>query len=297
LEFTREEPGTPGTIDRDTLFRLHAGRAQFAAAMAAYVRHLLRGDHLDRARAAFAASQAEWLGRVGAAAAGAHQRQVEAVADLMAAYGLFLDWAVGAGAVDRAAADAAAETVWQGLMELLPRQAAGQEAADHGLRFLECLRAALNSGAAFVVDHRSGHAPASHVGLLGWRPIEFVGRDGLDRRVEPWPNAPEIGRLDGDMLLFNREAAYLAAAKFARDQGRRLGGPDEIWQRLAELNLCTVQQRRSVQGWANYTVRRQVTDLTGRKQRLEFLEIPVDVFWPAAEGDDPEAEETEAWIY
>jgi hypothetical protein len=297
LEFSREEPGTPGTIDRDTLLRLHAGRAEFAAAMSAYVRHLLRADHLDRARAAFAASQAVWLGRVGGAAAGSHQRQQEAVADLRAAYGLFLDWAVEAGAVDRAAADAAAERVWAGLLELLPRQAAGQEAADHGLRFLVCLRAALNTGQAFVVDHRSGHAPDSHAGLLGWRPIEFVGRDGLDRRLQPWPNAPEIGRLDGDKLLFNREAAYLAAAKFAKDQARPLAGPEEIWQRLAELKLCTVQQRRSAVGWANFTVRRQFTDLTGRKRRLEFLEIPVDVFWPESEGDDLEADETEEWIY
>src|SRR5262249_53065105 len=157
-------------------------------------------------------AQAEWLGRVGGAAAGSHQRQQEAIADLMAAYELFLDWAVGAGAVDRAAADAAADKVWAGLLELLPRQAAAQEAAGHGRRFLACLRAALNAGQAFVVDHRSGHAPDSHAGLLGWRPIEFAGQDGLDRRLAPWPNAPEIGRLDGDKLLFNREAAYLAAA-------------------------------------------------------------------------------------
>src|SRR5262249_31927444 len=77
---------------------------------------------------------------------GAHPRHVEAIAELMAAYSLFLDWAETRGLIDAATGEARMAAAQADLVELGKAQASKQAESKISRKFLEYLVSALRAG-------------------------------------------------------------------------------------------------------------------------------------------------------
>ena len=88
----------------------------------------------------------------------AHARTPDIVANLQAAFELFLEFSLASGAVDATERDCLAVRSWEALHDAAAAQAKHQAATEPTARFLALLRSAFTSGRAHLAA-RSGGEP------------------------------------------------------------------------------------------------------------------------------------------
>jgi hypothetical protein len=196
-----------------------AAEGRYAAAFAGFVRWL--APRLDAVRRTLPERLAAL--REQATASGLHKRVPAIVANLYLGLQLFAEFAVAAGALSGAEAEAFLQRSWQALGAAAAAQAALQAHGEPARRFLELLRAAVAAGQAHVAGPDGGapDRPAER----GWRP------DG-----DGWAAAGDrIGWLDGPDLYLDPEAALAVAQWLAQERHEPLGvAARSLHKRLAE---------------------------------------------------------------
>jgi hypothetical protein len=103
---------------------------------------------------------------------GAHARLPEIVANLQAAFEMYLDFAVECGATNAATREHLVNRCWAALRDAAEAQAKHQSAAEPTARFLALLRSLLTSGRTHLAA-RSGGEPERGPTACGWRPDAF----------------------------------------------------------------------------------------------------------------------------
>jgi hypothetical protein len=105
-----------------------------------------------------------------------HKRTADVVAQLAAAWHMFLFFAVDVGAIDKEAAERIEASVWAGLLELSAEQSDLQLAAEPVGRFRDFIAAALATGRAHVESAEAGGRPSSDPCRWGWQREELQWR-------------------------------------------------------------------------------------------------------------------------
>ena len=138
-----------------------------------------------------------------------HSRTPVALAELHAAWEIFLQFAQQAGGVSEGEQQQLRQRGERALDQLAADQSSFQAAGDAALHFLALLRAALHGGRAHVVD-RNGRRPAN-AGQWGWRSKvsghRWVARGGC------------IGWLSENDLFLDPKASYEVAGTQAGAAG------------------------------------------------------------------------------
>jgi hypothetical protein len=248
----------PGDVaaGRLTACQHAAAKGRYALAMAAFVCWL--ASQVEDLRAGLGA-EVEGL-RAGLAAAGGHRRTPGLMADLLVGAKYYLAFAVAAGAIDQAAADALLARCRVALAGLAAEQAALQEDADAADRYLKLLASTLGSGAAHLVGV-NGVMPATAPEACGWKYQEAAG--GL--QGEWTAQGPCIGWIDDRGTLLDPDASFAAVQKMAGFQGEALPvGPRTLHKRLNDRGmLAKVDTKRQ-----RLTVR--ITILNARREILHL---------------------------
>jgi hypothetical protein len=145
---------------------------------------------------------------------GGHRRTPEIVANLLAGWRVFTEFAVDVGVMNTNEADQLFETTRVALNGVGQSQVAGQSSEETAERFIALLRSAISSGRCHVADPDG--QPPKDAGAWGWR-----RRSSLNPfRSEQWEcRGHRIGWLDGQDLYLDRGAAHAAAQQLAREQG------------------------------------------------------------------------------
>jgi hypothetical protein len=198
----------PGEVNRTKLSLCqHSGQqGKLSAAMGAYLVWVAaRYDELqERLRDRVREIRREGRGRA------IHARLPTALAELQAAWEIFLDFALEVGAITKTEKQQLEERNENALNELVERQAKYQLGSDPAALFVCFLRAALVRGIAHVADRTGGMPPAA--AAWGWR-CEPGGQRCL-------PQGPCIGWLSGDDLFLNAAVSYRVV--------RSLGGQESV---------------------------------------------------------------------
>ncbi|MBV8317619.1 MAG: DUF927 domain-containing protein, partial [Planctomycetaceae bacterium] len=270
---------TQGMIDKAVLETLQdaADSGRYATAMAAYLRWLAgRIEDARRAHKKTVAGLAKTIRRETEGDA-VHPRHPGIVAELGAAYSLFLEFAVEQGACDRATADAYAGTVRTYLMDLLREQGDIQRELGPGRRFLTLLRAGLGAKYYHLQAAHDDNAPTPYASECGWhKDWVYQGKDvGSVLEWKIPPNSKAIGFIDvpDGFVYLNRQMAM----EVARAMGDRQGTPFEnvagLARDLADAKLImTVKEGEKTR----YEVQRRIR---GTKDRFLALQLE-QVFGP-----------------
>jgi hypothetical protein len=218
-----------------------AQQGLYAEAMGGFVRWM--AGHHDETGAAFQLRVSEC--RTLALRNAAHARTPDIVANLQAAFELFLDFSVESGAIDETQRDRLANRCWDALREASAGQAKHQTATEPTARFLALLRSLLTSGRAHL-EARSGGAP-DRSASCGWR------RDGSNNCL---PLGDCVGWVDEDEIYLEPSTAYRLVRVAARDSGEDLAISEQtLKKRLHERGLlASIDGKRET-----LTVRRSIT--------------------------------------
>ena len=158
----------------------------------------------------------------------AHARTPEIVANLQAAFELYLDFAAFAGAIDGTQRVRLADRCWEALSEAAAAQAKHQAATEPTARYLAVLRSLLSSGRAHLAG-RDGGAPDREPGSCGWR----GGSNG-----NSMPLGDCIGWVDGDNVYLEPNGAYRVVQVAANAAGESLPVSEQtLKKRLHEKGL------------------------------------------------------------
>jgi hypothetical protein len=215
-------------LDRLTEAQAIAAEGTYAKAMAGFV--MWMADQRHEVCAEFQAERLVLRATVDAS----HRRTADAIAQLAAAWRVFLWYAVDVEALNQHQAEQVRQRVWAGLTELAAEQALLQQAADPVERFRELLLSVIGSGAGHVTRaDKPDHPP--HPQNWGWR----LEPAGAEADLMWKAKGPCIGWLAADGALFlDPDASYAAAAKVGN-----IGiAADTLGARLADRGI-TVTER------------------------------------------------------
>jgi hypothetical protein len=228
----------PTTIDFSGLKTCHcAARAgHYALTIACYVKYLAEPGMLEIQRQAFRRISLEYQGAALRHTPECHPRQAEAVAELVAAWRLFLEFAVGQGCLSRDRAVKCVDEVREGLFCLLSDQANKQTGSDPGEMFIELVRSLLASKRAVLYATDGTMPPLDIAGSCGWERVTIGTRSGPCPDWQPAPGAARIGWVDDAHVCLDPPTAHAAAERLARDSHQVLGTQRQILSRLAESN-------------------------------------------------------------
>jgi hypothetical protein len=193
----------------------------YAASMAGYLRWL--APRLSEVQARLKARVDEL--RSDYARTG-HARAGDNLAELQAAWEVFLDFAVEVGATDRQDADFTAQvSVARTLQQLAADQKERQTDNDPTVQFLEKIRSALNSGAAHLANVSGGEPEDPTV--WGWRDrLRIIGHDAVNELA---PQGKRLGWVDGDDVYLDPGAAHDLSATGLTERA--------LWKSLHERGL------------------------------------------------------------
>ena len=174
----------------------------------------------------------------------AHARTPDMVANLQAAFELYLDFGVEAGALEATERVRLAGRCWDALSEAAAAQAKHHAATEPTARFLTVLRSLLASGRAHLAS-RTGGEPDTEPGACGW--VDNAGV--VFRRGEC------IGWAEGGDIYLEPTAAYRAVQVAASAAGESLSVSEQtLRKRLHEKGLlASVDEARQT-----LTVRRMI---------------------------------------
>jgi hypothetical protein len=159
------------------------------------------------------------------------ERTADVIAQLAAAWEVYLVFARDIGALDDAAVDELWNRVWAGLIEVAAEQSELQQAAEPTARFRDLIVAALGTGKAHVVSADTGMRPADdRPERWGWQ------RD----TAQVWiPRGQCIGWLTADGALFlEPDVSYDVANKI----GTIGVSAETLSARLADKGVTVVER-------------------------------------------------------
>jgi hypothetical protein len=189
-----------------------------------------------------------------------HARTPVALAELQAAWEIFLQFAQQAGGASEGEQQLLRQRGERALDQLAAGQGSYQSAGDAALHFLALLRAAVRGGRAHVVD-RSGRRPAN-ASQWGWRPKVsghgWVARGGC------------IGWLSETDLFLDPRTSYEAARTQAGAAGLDISA-QSLRHRLRQRGLLVsmdvgrkmLQVRRTLVGQPRLVLHLRASDFTG----------------------------------
>jgi hypothetical protein len=186
-----------------------------------------------------------------------HKRTADVIAQLAAAWDVFIDFAVYVEAIDVNAAGSLRERLWAGLMEISAEQAILQQQAEPTTRFRDLIVAAISTGRAHIADSKTlGYPPDAK--QWGWK---LGGSDG-------WlPQGDCIGWLeDGKVLFLEPDVAYAVAAKI----GPIPVSAETLGARLADKGLIVTEKDKK--GRRRNRVKRHVGSKRPRVYHLQSLD-------------------------
>jgi hypothetical protein len=224
----------PGAVkdDRLTACQHDAEDGRYAAVMSAYLARL--APRYEEFVAGFRERSLRLREELSGSAA--HRRVPAMLGELLAAFELFLEFCVGAGAVDLEQSRSLRSRCRKALLRSARRQDAHQAASDPVERFLELVASSLASGRAHVA------APDGLAPVLPHDPAAWGWR--CTREGEWLEQGRRIGWLDGDDLLLDPGSAYAEANKLAQDHGEAIGvGPDTLYRRVKERRLLVGSEK------------------------------------------------------
>lgn len=187
-----------------------------------------------------------------------HRRTPDAIANIMAAWEVYLQFAQDDGGLSADDAQAMNARVWKALLGTMQDQSEMTSLEDPCVRFIELLRGAMNAGRCHVTD--SNGKPPHNPHAWGWAASPRSTLDPGLPTTEAWlPRGHHVGFLPSDrggMIFLLPEAAYLAAQEFAKGQGEALSVmPRTLWKRLRETGrLLMVDEKRG----NRFAVRRKI---------------------------------------
>ena len=178
---------------------------------------------------------------------GAHPRHPNSVAQLMAAYRLYLGFAVEVGAIDGVAAERYATTSREYLLELAKAKAEPQREAKVGRTFLRLIVSALASKQCHIVNAKTV-TPKDFAGACGLSGLALWGQG---RRASP--GSADTVQQQADRLHRRRDGVSLPRSRHlgrcCGQAGRQPGHTAKLpfpRSRTAEREAMPVSYR---QGW------------------------------------------------
>jgi hypothetical protein len=235
----------PGKFSDATLDRCHAAAraGNYAQSIACYIKHLAAPGKLDEVRQTLRQIAVKEQANANSKCGDCHPRQAEAVAELVAAWSLFLDFAVEQGALTRGRADKYVEIVRDSLVGLLAAQASIQHESDAGELFIDLVRSLLASKRA-VLSATDGTAPSTEImGACGWEHVTIGTRNGTYSDWQPAAGAARIGWVDDQHVYLDPSTTHAAAERLARDTRQVLGTQRQVLSRLAETSRILLDQQ------------------------------------------------------
>lgn len=186
----------------------------FAKAMAGFIRHLagkydiIRAQTEERVKRFREELRVRWHCK--------HPRTATILAKLMAAFEVYLDFALEAGGIDSAQHERLFDDQADVIVELSRQHGRYLRRSDPWDQFVEFFRDALLSGAAHL-EHMLGGVPEDHdLGVLGWR------RETHRIKKDP-PAAVGDTPLDGETQGANQPNPEYEERTLRRAQGKRVG--------------------------------------------------------------------------
>lgn len=225
--------------------------------------------HYDEARAMFDVKISEH--RAKALFGTAHARTPEIVANLQAAFELYVKFTVSCGALEVSKADQLRTRCWDALCEAAAAQAKHQGETEPTARFLTLLRSLLSSGRAHLAARNGGEPPSPK--CCGWK-YDSSGN---------WVSLGDcIGWVEDQNIYLDPTAAYRAVQIAGRDAGDILAVSEQtLKKRLQEKRLLeSVDKARET-----ITVRRNIAGTA--KSVLHFLRATI---LPDVSDGDEDAE-------
>jgi hypothetical protein len=198
-----------------------------------------------------------------------HRRTDDITAKLFAAFEMILEFGVDRAVLSEPEADGLRERCKLTLREAVGAQTRHQQDAELTAMYLELICTALTSGVAHVATMSSG-APSPNPRGFGWD----------NSGSEPRPLGTLIGWTDGESLYLEPGAAFAAAQRVARSQGRSIPGEQKtLSKRLAEKGLLVTVDR----GRGRNTIRKRIAG-----SRREVLHLSLDsVLHDVSFSEDP----------
>jgi hypothetical protein len=224
--FILEVPKDLIKADKLTECQKDAASGVFAQATGAFVRWIA-GQYEDL-RAAIDRRVGEL--RLKAVRDSGHARTPEIVANLQAAFEIYLQFGEECGAINQSERNDLAGRCWEGLRKAAATQAKHQAATEPTERYLELLRGSLSSGRAHLAA-RDGSAPQEYPEACGWR------RDSHGT----WSRSGDcLGWVDGEDIYLESTVAYRIAQTAGRDSGDVLALSEQtLKKRLRDRNLLS----------------------------------------------------------
>lgn len=260
----------PGLVDFNGLKQCHdAARAgHYALTIACYIKYLAAPGILDTQRRALRRLALDYQAAALKHTPECHPRQAEAVAELVAAWRLFLEFAVGQGALIEHRATLYVDDVRDALFDLLAVQAAIQSESDPGEAFLDLVRSLLASKRA-VLHATDGTMPSIEIaGACGWEHVTFNTGNSLGSDWQPAPGAARIGWIDDAHVYLDPSVAHAAAERLAHEVHQVLGTQRQVLARLAEENRIQLDQQTA---GARRTFTRRVSIEKSRRRVVQML--------------------------
>jgi hypothetical protein len=236
----------PGLVNFDGLKRCHdAARAgHYALTIACYVKHLAAPGRLEVQRQELRRLALDYQTAALRHAAGCHARHAESVAELAAAWELFLDFAVSQRAINQATAAARVASVRDALFDLLAVQAAIQNESDPGETFLDLVRSLLASKRAMLSATDGTMPPVEIAGACGWEHVTLNSGGGSYTDWQPASGAARIGWVDDLHVYLDPTSSHAAAERLAREVHQVLGTQRQVLSRLAETNRISTDPQK-----------------------------------------------------
>jgi hypothetical protein len=247
-----------GTINGSKLaeYQRDALAGLYVQAMGGFLQWL--AGRYDEARALLAAKASEF--RAKAFLGTAHARTPEIVANLQAAFELYIEFSVSCGALDIAKGDQLRAHCWDALCDAAATQAKHQGETEPTARFLSLLRSLLATGRVHLATRR-GAEPSQSPECCGWRHENSGG----------WkPLGDCVGWVDDQDIYLDSAAAYRAVQISGRDAGDILTVSDQtLKKRLHEKGfLASIDKARQT-----LTVRRDIAGTS--RSVLHFLRATI----------------------
>jgi Domain of unknown function (DUF927) len=234
-----------------------AATGVYSQAMAAFIAWI--SPCFDDVIKGFRSAAAQVRDDIGAA--GQHRRTPTIVAELLAGFGLFIQFAVEIGAVTADEGEALLARCQAALLASASVQSSHQGDSDAVYKFFRLLQGIISSGRAHVASLQGG-SPDELPQAWGWRPLGSPEDEAWqERRYEPQGRC--VGWIDGEDVYLDPESTFAEVNKLAAEQGRPLSVTASVLhKRMVEQRLLVTAER------GHHTVRRLIG---GARRRVLHL--------------------------
>jgi hypothetical protein len=251
-----------------------AAAGEYSTAAAGFVMWL--ANDLEAVRKFFQARRLQFRDKAEAE----HKRTADVVAQLAAAWCLFLSFAMDVGAIDEREAERLEGEVWAGLIEGAAEQSELQRAAEPVSRFRDLIVAALGTGRAHVASADTGRRPDATPDRWGW---------ARDLKGDWSPHGDCIGWITAQGHLYlEPDVAYAVASKI----GSISISAETLSARMADAGV-TVFEHEGKRRRRRHRPKRQVSGVRRRVLHIRTIDwlYPADSGASGADGANTEKEQ------